>query len=152
MEREAERLGIADRVEFAGYLTRPAIRERFAHADAFVLVSVLESFGIAALEARAAGLPVVARGDTGMAELLVQGREALLAASDAGVVEHLVRLATDARLRGRIARHNRTIPPAASWALTVARHLEVYERARSGLESSESSASSGAAAGAIAAA
>ena len=132
MEREAERLGIADRVEFAGYLTRPAIRERFAHADAFVLVSVLESFGIAALEARAAGLPVVARGDTGMAELLVQGREALLAASDAGVVEHLVRLATDARLRDRIARHNRGVAPAVSWARTVARHLEVYELARSG--------------------
>jgi hypothetical protein len=92
-------------------------------------------------------LPVVARGDTGMAELLVQGREALLAPSDAGVVEHLVRLATDARLRRRIARHNRTTPPAASWALTVARHLEVYERARSG----RSSASSGAA-GTIAAA
>ena len=132
LEREARRLGIADRVEFTGYLPRPAIRDQFTRADAFVLVSVLESFGIAALEARAAGLPVVARGDSGMGELLVQGKEALLAASDAGVVEHLVRLAIDGRLRARIARHNRSTPPEVSWVRTVARHLEVYEIARSG--------------------
>ncbi len=131
LEREARRLGIADRVEFTGYLPRPAIRDQFARADAFVLVSVLESFGIAALEARAAGLPVVARGDSGMGELLVQGKEALLAASDAGVVEHLVRLAIDGRLRAWIARHNRSTPPEVSWVRTVARHL-VYEMARSG--------------------
>lgn len=130
MEREARRLGIADRVEFAGYLPREDIRERFARADAFVLVSVLESFGIAALEARAAGLPVVARRDTGMAELLRQGSEALLSSSDAGVVEQLVRLATEPGLVERMARHNRTVPPRVSWAGTVARHLELYERAR----------------------
>jgi glycosyltransferase involved in cell wall biosynthesis len=141
LEREARRLGIADRVEFTGCLSRPAIRERFARADAFVLVSVLESFGIAALEARAAGLPIVARGDTGMAELLVQGTEALLAPSDGGVVEHLVRLGTDARLRQRIAHHNRTVPPAVSWAGTVARHLEIYERARAGWASGSGGAS-----------
>ena len=132
LEREAARLGLADRVDLAGYLPREEIRARFAHADAFVMVSVLESFGIAALEARAAGLPVVARGDTGVGELFAQGREGLLAASDAGVVDHLVRLGTDPRLLARIARHNRTNPPAVSWARTVARHLEVYERARSG--------------------
>ena len=131
LEREARRLGIADRVEFTGYLPRPAIRDHFARAEVFVLVSVLESFGIAALEARSAGLPVVARGDSGMGELLVQGKEALFAATDAGVVENLVRLATDRRLRTRIAKHNRSTPAEVSWVRTVARHLEVYELARS---------------------
>jgi glycosyltransferase involved in cell wall biosynthesis len=70
MEALARRRGIGDRVEFTGYLARAEIKARFARADAFVLVSVLESFGIAALEARAAGLPVIARRETGMAELL----------------------------------------------------------------------------------
>jgi glycosyltransferase involved in cell wall biosynthesis len=137
MEELARRLGIAPAVTFVGYLPRAEIRDRFARADAFVLVSVLESFGIAALEARAAGLPVVARRETGMAELLEQGREGLLAGSDPGVVENLVRLGSEPTLLARIAAHNRAVPPAASWASTVARHLEIYERA---IESSRGAA------------
>jgi glycosyltransferase involved in cell wall biosynthesis len=130
MEAEARRLGIGDRVEFTGYLPRPRICERFARADAFVLVSVLESFGIAALEARAAGLPVVARRDTGMSELLEHGKEAILAASDDGVIDALVRLAKDPQLLASISRNNREVAPAVSWASSLPRHLELYQRAR----------------------
>ena len=129
MEAEAGRLGIADAVEFTGYLERPAIRERFARADAFVLVSVFESFGIAALEARAAGLPVVARRDTGMAALIEHGREGLLAGSDAGVADEIVRLATEPDLLEDLTRHDRSVPPAISWATTLPRHLALYQRA-----------------------
>ena len=129
MEKLAERLGIADAVEFTGYLARPEIRARFARAHAFLLVSTREAFGIAALEARAAGLPVVARGDTGMGELFEQGKEGLLATTDAGVVDHLVRLGSDPALLEGIALHNRTVPPAVGWTTTVAKHLELYDRA-----------------------
>lgn len=132
MESRARKLGIGDDVAFAGYQPRAEIRRRFARADAFLLMSTLESFGIAALEARAAGLPVVARGDTGMGELLEHGREALLATSDAGVVDQIVRLASERGLLERIAAHNRASPPSVDWESTVGRHVRCYEHAIAG--------------------
>ncbi|MBW3534736.1 MAG: glycosyltransferase, partial [Gemmatimonadetes bacterium] len=134
LEAEARRLGLGERVRFTGYLPRDAIRERFAEADAFVLVSVLESFGLSAAEARAAGLPVVARGDSGMGELFVQGRGALLAPSDEGVADHLVRLGRDRDLLGRLREHNRTPAPSHDWGAVLERHLELYRAVREGGE------------------
>lgn len=58
--RQAATLGITDVVEFPGQLGRDDARAGFAHADAFVLPSRHESFGIVYVEALACGRPVVA--------------------------------------------------------------------------------------------
>jgi N-acetyl-alpha-D-glucosaminyl L-malate synthase BshA len=50
--------GVADAVAFVG--PRPDVADELPHADAFLLPSVTESFGVAALEAMSAGVPVVA--------------------------------------------------------------------------------------------
>ncbi len=50
--------GVADAVAFVG--PRPDVAGELPHADAFLLPSVTESFGVAALEAMSAGVPVVA--------------------------------------------------------------------------------------------
>jgi hypothetical protein len=50
-----------DWVSLPGRLDAAALRELYTAADVYVAPAVLEAFGIAALEARAAGLPVVAR-------------------------------------------------------------------------------------------
>jgi len=76
VEARAAALGIADamtflgrRIDFAGLL---------AHADGFVLASESESFGVAALEAMAAGVPVVATAVGGIPEVCTDGVTALL--------------------------------------------------------------------------
>jgi rhamnosyl/mannosyltransferase len=53
--------GVADRVTFAGYLSREQQRQTFGAADLFVLPSVneAEAFGIVQLEAMCSGIPVV---------------------------------------------------------------------------------------------
>ena len=79
-ERTARRLGVPAR--FTGRLPLEGIREVFATADAFGQASVLESFGIAALEARTFGLPVVARVQAGTSEFIHDGIEGLLAELD----------------------------------------------------------------------
>jgi glycosyltransferase involved in cell wall biosynthesis len=95
----------------------------------YVAPTVLEAFGIAALEARTAGLPVVARAGTGVTEFVADGVEGLLASSDQGLVEAVERLVTDPGLRGRIAAHNRSVPPAVTWEAVVTRSVTAYERA-----------------------
>src|SRR2546422_11607767 len=55
----AERLGVGDRVVFAGMLEGEMKQGAFASADAFILPSHQENFGMSVVEALAAGLPVL---------------------------------------------------------------------------------------------
>jgi glycosyltransferase involved in cell wall biosynthesis len=129
LERLARKLGVQDQVFFFGFRTREQIRDLFADADLFVLPANREAFGIAALEARTAGLPVVAMAETGVADFIHDGREGLLATSDAHLVEQLVRLARDTELREQIAEHNRERLPPLGWQGVIARHVRLYREA-----------------------
>ncbi|WP_263808686.1 glycosyltransferase family 4 protein [Salinibacter sp.] len=60
LERKAERLGLSDRVVFAGYVPEEEKEDHYRLADAFVMPGRGEGFGIVYLEAMACGLPVVA--------------------------------------------------------------------------------------------
>jgi glycosyltransferase involved in cell wall biosynthesis len=73
LARHAAARGLADALVLPGWLPRPALRALYHDADAFVLPTVHESFGIAALEARAAGLPVLGRAGTGLAGFVHPG-------------------------------------------------------------------------------
>ncbi len=110
--------GTAD-IHLVGRLDQPGVRAAFAAADVFVQPSVRESFGLAALEARTAGLPIVARRQSGSVDFVRDGVEGLLAEDDAGLVDALVRLGRDPALRAAIAEHNRSVPPAQTWPLVL---------------------------------
>ncbi|MEX2659936.1 MAG: glycosyltransferase family 4 protein [Acidimicrobiales bacterium] len=79
LEARAARLGIADRVTFAGRV--PDVGPYLATADAF-LAPAVEAFGLAALEAMGAGLPVLAVDTGGVPELIDHGRTGVVAAGD----------------------------------------------------------------------
>jgi glycosyltransferase involved in cell wall biosynthesis len=95
----------------------------------FVAPAILESFGIAALEARCAGVPVVARSDGGVAEFIKDGKEGLLAADDGEMARCVALLTRDVALRASIAEHNRTTDPSISWSDTLARADAAYAAA-----------------------
>lgn len=84
----AERLGVSDRVKFAGYLDRP--ERALAAMDVFALTSQSEGMPLAILEAWAAGKPVVASRVGGVPELVDDGRTGLL--FESGDVETLAGL------------------------------------------------------------
>ena len=80
--RELEALavthGVADRVQFLGH--REDVPAILSAADAFVLPSRSEAFPNSAIEAMAAGLPVIASAVGGLVDLIDHGRTGLLTA------------------------------------------------------------------------
>ncbi|WP_125773722.1 glycosyltransferase family 4 protein [Antribacter gilvus] len=107
--------GLQHVVSMPGRLTPTELKRLYARADVFVAPAVQEAFGLAALEAQAAGLAVVTRAGSGVAERVVDGRQGLVAPDDAAVADALVRLSADAALLDGIIAHNRAVAPEADW-------------------------------------
>ena len=129
LEHRAESMGLGGVVTFRGRVHRPALARAYRGADAYLSPTRLEAFGIAALEARTAGLPVVARADSGVGEVVRHGSSGLLAADDDGLADALVRLVGDETLRRRIADHVVRTPPVQTWDRVVDLAVREYRRA-----------------------
>jgi len=71
LRHQAEASGIADHVQFAGYISDAARNELYGVADVAVFPSLYEPFGIVALEAMSYGCPVVVAATGGLAEIVV---------------------------------------------------------------------------------
>ena len=128
LERQAGRLGLAGRVSFAGWLDASALRDLYAGADLFLMPSTRESFCIAALEARAAGLPVLGMARTGMRDFIRDGGNGELAADDADMARRLARLLWDPAGLARLAADVEGLS-RFRWEEVTDRHLECYRQA-----------------------
>ncbi|MBM3489684.1 MAG: glycosyltransferase family 4 protein [Alphaproteobacteria bacterium] len=95
---------LAGRVTFLGQQAAPALAECYAAADIYVWPGVGEAYGMAYLEAQAAGLPVVAGAERGVPEVVLAEETGLLTApgDDAAFADAIRRLATDNGLRRRL--------------------------------------------------
>ncbi len=117
---------LGELVTFTGRLDHAGIREIFGMSDVYVQPSVRESFGIAALEARCAGLPVVARSQTGTTEFIRDYLEGLLADNDTDMANAIATLATHRPLLDQLATFNRTHTPDQAWPSVLARVDQEY--------------------------
>lgn len=95
LKREAQALGLGDSVLFLG--RRADVPRLLAALDIFVHPSRQEPFGLALLEASAAGVPVVAYAEGGAMEVIAEGKTGLLSApgSVPGLSDALCRLLAD---------------------------------------------------------
>jgi phosphatidylinositol alpha 1,6-mannosyltransferase len=128
-EKHVREHGLADAITFAGRLDRGRIRDVFARSDVYLQPSVKESFGLAALEGRTAGLPVVARTQTGTTQFIHDGVQGLLAVDDSGLARALVTLGRDRALLDAITAHNRGTPPQDAWPHVLEVVRTAYARA-----------------------
>jgi glycogen synthase len=78
LRRLATDHGVADAVRFAGFVPDAELRGLLHRASAVAIPSLYEPFGIVALEALAAGAPLVATRTGGLAEILGDGKAAVL--------------------------------------------------------------------------
>jgi len=116
-------------VHLPGRVTRDELRQKYAASDIYAAPAPLESFGIAALEARTVGLPVVGRWGSGLGEFVSDGVNGYLAADDEAMAMALARLVADDELRRTMTAHNLGTSPAQSWSRILDQAEDEYRRA-----------------------
>lgn len=118
-------------ITLPGRVDRAALSQAYEDADIYFSTALMESFGIATLEGRTAGLPIVAPDKTGVVDFCTYGVDGLLGDGDAALRNCLARMISDTQLREKIARHNAENLPPQNWDTIAAATLAEYERARS---------------------
>ena len=89
----------------------------------------MESFGIAALEARTAGLAVVARAGTGVEEFVRHDVDGFLVDGDASMAAAVARLCIEPGTLQRILAHNIRHLPRFGWSEVLHRNDIAYSDA-----------------------
>jgi glycosyltransferase-like protein len=123
-------LGVAEHVRVLGPQEPEQIERLFRAADVFAFPSVKEGFGLAALEALAAELPVAASDIEVFRGFLDDGRNALLTpvGDGAALAAALVRIACDPALADRLRAGGRDVVARFTWDASAAGHEREYGR------------------------
>jgi N-acetyl-alpha-D-glucosaminyl L-malate synthase BshA len=126
--RRIRELGLRSSVEILG--EQEQIVPVLSEADLFLLPSAQESFGLAALEAMACGVPVVASRVGGLPEVIESGVNGFLHEPGdlAGMAASGVALLTDRDLHGRIAAAGRRTVEEKFCANSIVPIYEAYYR------------------------
>jgi glycosyltransferase involved in cell wall biosynthesis len=129
--RRAHDLGVLDRVRFLGTVDRSRLPALMRGACAFALPSRGEPFGIALLEAMAAGVPAVATDAGGVPEFATHDVNALLVPpEDARALSSALALvASDPLLRERLATEGVRTAHRLAWNEITSRYEAVYRKA-----------------------
>ena len=126
-ERRARRVDLP--ISFLGRLAPVELKLVLDRSQVFVQPSVKESFGIAALEARANGLAVVARSGTGTHTFIADGIDGRICENDISMAIAISEWNSDRRALREILEHNCHVPPSYSWKEIDYRVRAAYHRA-----------------------
>lgn len=122
----AKELNAEERIKFAGY--RFDAKELLNCADAFIFPSYREGLGMAAIEAMAAGLPLIVSDNRGTREYAVQGENALICKAEdvEGFTKAIELLSKDKDMCIRLGEKGREISEKYELSNAVAEMAEIY--------------------------
>jgi glycosyltransferase-like protein len=125
-----EELDLDGDVRVLGPVTDAELEGLYRAADLFALPSVKEGFGLAVLEALAAGLPAVVSDLDVFRTFLADGESALMApvGDDHALAAALVRAAESPALAARLREGGREVAARHGWDRAAAAHEAVYGR------------------------
>lgn len=128
LRRLARDEGIGHLVRFLPPAPHADIPELYAAADVLLMPSRSESFGLAALEAQACGIPVIAAGVGGLRHVVADGRTGLLVGDRRPETygNRVVALIRDRDLARRLGRNGAARAARLSWDRTAAGMLAAY--------------------------
>jgi D-inositol-3-phosphate glycosyltransferase len=134
----AAELRIEDVVRFVPPVAQAELAGWYAAATLVAVPSYNESFGLVAVEAQAAGTPVVAAAVGGLTTAVRDGRSGLLVDGHDPLewAAAIGRIARDPAFRDRLAAGARRHAERFSWDATADQTLAVYERAHALMRSS----------------
>lgn len=124
--------GLTDWIHLPGRLTRPELAFRYHRSHLYLTPSRTESFGIAALEARTAGLPVAGLYAGGLRDFVTDEVTGILADDDDDLVRRSAALVADRRRLTAMAERLRTTEPEQAWPHVLDATMAVYQRAVTG--------------------
>lgn len=131
---EIAALGLSDVVQLTGRLPDGEVQRWLAEADVFVLPSIndgwkFEGFGLAHLEASAAGLPVVSTRGNGVEDAVEDGVSGILVSQDRVAEElpaALLKLLENPHHAQTMGAAGHAKAQALSWTRTAAQTMQVY--------------------------
>lgn len=127
--------GVNDLVQLAGFVPDIELRATLHRAGCVVIPSLYEPFGVVALEALAAGAPVIAADTGGLHEILADTGAALLfePGNDAQLADAIERVLTDSTLAQSLTTRARELVQGTySWEAVATRTAAAYRDAING--------------------
>ncbi len=136
---EIARLNLNARVRLAGRVSDTELMRCYAEADVFTLPSLnvdwkFEGYGLALIEASAAGLPVVSTTDCGAEDAVIDGETGLLIPQtdlETGLAKALSRLLDDTVQAARMGAAGREWAKTQTWDDVAQQMLRLYKAALS---------------------
>jgi len=122
----ARNLGIFDRVIFAGVTDE--VEKYYLASDIFAMPSKFDTFGLAVLEAMAAGLPVIITRRVGAKDLIDDGVNGFVLPNDASSSDmaHVLSRLMQHQARLEMGKKNRQVASEYSWERAASQVAEIY--------------------------